>query len=373
MAQHQNQAAPQLAGAELERTNHAALCVGTSVARISQHKQLSGRGIKDGVHRNTGIGASDDGTVRCLVVLHESLPHLTGGSASRHRTRGETIVAGLQHLQSHIRWNALISSGAHTMESTTFFHHGSHGRRNGCSAVEQFSLGRRFSKEFHLPSLQMVDPTLELHLSRLHGLSNTITKLQQEIHAVEDIYLHGMCCHFIRACTRSFLFCCLLGHSAKVFQQTLQSRAGLFRLLLCLLGIQEGLSGAVDGSAFGMAQHQNQAAPQLAGAELERTNHAALCVGTSVAGIAQHEDVARQGVEEGLQRTSRISTSNDGCVGCLSFSVQLLPHDGVHFARLWFSLDEALVAILQELQGLLGSHSRTASGSHLVGHGWGTE
>jgi len=30
-----------------------------------------------------------------LVVLHQGLPHLAGGGAGRHRTGGETLVAGL--------------------------------------------------------------------------------------------------------------------------------------------------------------------------------------------------------------------------------------------------------------------------------------
>ena len=352
------------------------ICPATSVARVPQHKQLSRRGIKDGVHRNTWIGTSDDGTVRRLVVLHQGLPHLAGGGAGRHRASGETLIAGLrcpepksarvgtredqkwilmhrgiawslvndwhlkeffnsllsrcnmkpiylltlsqsrynrmfgcpvsgclrcmsttlphsqhlkhprnlwilQQLQSHIRGNALVCRCAHTMEATTFsLNHGIHGRRDGGSAAQQLTLDRRLSKEFNLSRLQMVDPTLELHPSRLDSLSDAVTKFQQEIHAVEDVHLHGMCCHFIWTGTRSQFVCCFLGHGAKVFQQTLQGRAGLFRLSLRLLGIQKSLSGAVDGSAFGMAQHQNQTAPKLAGAELKRTHHAALSVST---------------------------------------------------------------------------------------------
>ena len=105
--------------------------------------------------------------------------------------------------------NPSASSKPHPMERARlplYAHHGGRdflsqpwkswkeGWRQCCSAAH---FGPETSKEFNLSRLQMVDPTLELHLSRLDSLSDTVTKLQQEIHAVEDVHLHGMCCHFI--------------------------------------------------------------------------------------------------------------------------------------------------------------------------------
>ena len=70
---------------------------------------------------------------------------------------------------------------------------------------------------------------------------------------------------------------------------------------------------------------------------------------TGISRIAQHKDVPRHGVKDGLQRHSGISTSNDGGVRRLSQIYQVLTHllTGAGIDLLTF--DEALISFLRFL------------------------
>ena len=61
--------------AELQAANHASLRVCAGVARIAQDEDVARHGVKHRLQRGSGVGAANDGGVRCLALFHQGLPH----------------------------------------------------------------------------------------------------------------------------------------------------------------------------------------------------------------------------------------------------------------------------------------------------------
>ena len=93
VSQHQDQATTELPSAKFQGSQHASLGMCAGVPRIPKNKQLARHSIKDGVYRHSRIGTTQDGTVRSLVVFHQSLSHVARCLAGRHCTNGESLIA----------------------------------------------------------------------------------------------------------------------------------------------------------------------------------------------------------------------------------------------------------------------------------------
>ena len=172
--------------------------------------------------------------------------------------------------------------------------------------------------------------------------------LDEEVHGVEDVDLHGVAGQLIQAGAGRQIFTGLLGDCGEVHQQTLQRGARG----LGALGVHEGAGRAGDGAAAGVAQYQDQPRFQLGHGELQAAHHAPLCVGAGVSGVAQHEDVAGDGVEHHVHRHTAVRAAQHGAVGRLAMAHQRLPLGAGGRLPRTRAHREALVAVLQQLQRL---------------------
>lgn len=124
-------------------------------------------------------------------------------------------------------------------------------------------------------------------------------------------------------------------------------------LLLLIFGCQVSGRGTLDGPAVGVAQHEDELCLQGPSAKLKAAQDTAFCMCTGVPSIAQHEEISRQCIKNGLQGHTRICASNDGGVWRLALGRQSLSHVRMHLGN-GSTHHEALIAILQVLQCELG-------------------
>mmetsp|Transcript_121894 Transcript_121894/g.289845 ORF Transcript_121894/g.289845 Transcript_121894/m.289845 type:complete len:232 (-) Transcript_121894:1606-2301(-) len=110
---------------------------------------------------------------------------------------------------------------------------------------------------------------------------------------------------------------------------------------------------AGQGIALRVAQNENELCLQLVDAELQATHHASLSMGAGVAGIPQHEQVPRQGIEDGLQRHPGVGAADDGGVRGLA-GIHILPHFRADPVCHSSAAHEAPIALFQELYRDLG-------------------
>jgi len=82
---------------------------------------------------------------------------------------------------------------------------------------------------------------------------------------------------------------------------------------------------------------------------------------TSVARVAEHEDVAWHRVKDGLQWNPRVGAADDRCMRGLAQLYQLLEHPRTCPAGQCPTLHEAAIPVLQKAQGFLGLHRRVSS------------
>mmetsp|Transcript_24263 Transcript_24263/g.50313 ORF Transcript_24263/g.50313 Transcript_24263/m.50313 type:complete len:357 (+) Transcript_24263:1678-2748(+) len=333
------------------------------VPSIPQDKQLSRRCVEDRVDRDARVGTAKNGTVRRLVVFHQRLAHGIRSLASSWGTGSKALVALLQHRQRQVRRHPFIRTGAHTMQTSLLLC--DHGRWDGHAAVQQFFLQRRLAQKLHRSSLQMVNATLDLNLSSLDHLADTLAEAQEKVHGVEHVHLHSMSGHFIRACPRSHLLRGFLGHGAKILKEPLQSTSCCLLLSWLRQRVQVAPGCSINGTTLGVAKDQNQTAAELFGAELQTANHGSLCMRAGVSGVPQHENVTWHGVENGFQRRAGISAANDGGVRRLAILHQLLTCCLLGLGTPGTAIHEATVAVLQQLHRLLRGHGWIDGGSDL--------
>mmetsp|Transcript_36373 Transcript_36373/g.78455 ORF Transcript_36373/g.78455 Transcript_36373/m.78455 type:complete len:217 (+) Transcript_36373:414-1064(+) len=214
-----------------------------------------------------------------------------------------------------------------------------------------------------MTGLQVVDAALDLNLPCSNLFSDEWAVLQKEVNGVEDVQLDGPVHDLRLRCAFTQLLRRLLCHVAEANQQGIQGFGDL--RLVAALGLQVCCCGTLDGSAGCVSEHQDHLGLQGGNAELQAAKYAAFGVGAGVASIAQHKDVTRQGIKDGLQRCPGICTANDGSVWCLSHVNKLLAHFLVGSSCGRLSLDEARITLLQELQSLIRRHGRICGGAHV--------
>ena len=90
-----------------------------------------------------------------------------------------------------------------------------HGGWKGKLGGQQLVLSGRTTQEFHSTGLQVVDATLDVQLTLAHQLTNGFAKLQQEIHAVEDVHLHSMAHQLLLGHSWAQVVARFLGHTGQ--------------------------------------------------------------------------------------------------------------------------------------------------------------
>mmetsp|Transcript_49458 Transcript_49458/g.88993 ORF Transcript_49458/g.88993 Transcript_49458/m.88993 type:complete len:283 (+) Transcript_49458:235-1083(+) len=152
----------------------------------------------------------------------------------------------------------------------------------------------------------------------------------------------------------------LLRHGGEAGKQRFQGSLPLGRG--SALHIRGG--GTLNGTAGGVAQDQDQSGLQSSSAELQAAGDAATGVGDRVPCVSQHEDVARQHIEDELQRDPGVRAAHDGGVRSLAHGGQGLAHLAVKLPSHGAAVAEALVAVLHDLQGHLRIHGFVLGGAH---------
>mmetsp|Transcript_10222 Transcript_10222/g.21122 ORF Transcript_10222/g.21122 Transcript_10222/m.21122 type:complete len:246 (-) Transcript_10222:13-750(-) len=209
----------------------------------------------------------------------------------------------------------------------------------------------RPAKELHLATCQVVDPTMNLHLTQLYFGTEESAVLEEFVHGVEDVHLHGVSRHgvLLRLCPE--LRSRLQRHRREALEHGVQERSPLARGGLPALAREHGLRGARDGAAPGVPKHEDKLGAEVADGILHAADHAALCVRAGVPGVAQHEEVTGLGVEEELHGAARVRAADDGGRGPLAVlgqGVAPLVRGMVAMASL---VHIALVALSEHLQG----------------------
>ena len=154
-----------------------------------------------------------------------------------------------------------------------------------------------------------------------------------------------------------------VSHSQELRHAQLVARAAVLLGPTGLLGLEEGLGGALDGTTGCVPEHEDQPGVQRTGAELQAAKHAALGMRAGVASVAQDKEVPRKGIKDSFQGHARICTANQSSVGSLAHLVQIRTHALVDLASCGGTHCEALIAILQHGQGMLWHHWLTLGSS----------
>mmetsp|Transcript_65697 Transcript_65697/g.104373 ORF Transcript_65697/g.104373 Transcript_65697/m.104373 type:complete len:354 (-) Transcript_65697:68-1129(-) len=112
VAQDQNQAAAELSGAELQTANHRSFRMCASVSGVPQHENVTWHGVENGLQRRARIGATNDGGVRCLAILHQLLTCCRLGLGTQGTAIHEATIALLQQLHRLLRRHGWIDGGS---------------------------------------------------------------------------------------------------------------------------------------------------------------------------------------------------------------------------------------------------------------------
>ena len=75
VSEHQDHLGLQGGNAELQAAKYAAFGVGAGVASIAQYEDVTRHCIKHSLQRSTGIRTANDGSVWCLTLFDQGLPH----------------------------------------------------------------------------------------------------------------------------------------------------------------------------------------------------------------------------------------------------------------------------------------------------------
>mmetsp|Transcript_38338 Transcript_38338/g.68559 ORF Transcript_38338/g.68559 Transcript_38338/m.68559 type:complete len:575 (+) Transcript_38338:530-2254(+) len=347
VAHDDDEPAAELSHAELQAPDKATFGMRASIAGIAQHEQITGGCVKDRLDWRTRVGTADDRSVWSLALVHQSLPHVLRGGRCSRRSCGVPLVARLQQFQRLLRRHGGRFGGPDSARRRFL---DQDRRRQRGLGLDQRRLVWGGPQEFHLACLQLIDATMDLELATLDLLSEALAVLQQEIHCLEDVHLHGVGRHLLILRGSTKLCRCEFCNGAEVVQQAFQRRcSGLLRGQFC---IEEALRGTVDSAALRVTQDQNQAAAQLAGCELEAADHAAFCVSAGVARVSEDKDVSGHGIEDLFQRRTAVSTADDGRVRGLALLHQQVSHLSVRPDCLWSALHKTFVAFLQKLKRL---------------------
>ena len=250
-----NEAAAELANAKLQAAQEASFGMGACVAGISQDEEVARGRVKERLNWGSRVSTANDGSMRSLALVHQSLPHVLSGSWGLGRACDVALVAALEVLQGLLQDHRLVRGGAN---HGLFGLLGSEqrGRQRGKALLRQRLLLRRGPKELDLACLQLIDTALDLQLATLNLLAEALAVLQQEVDGVEDVHLHGMGCHGLEVGRCTLLTSSHLSDRAQIVQQGF--KGGARRTASPQLGIEVALRGAVDGTALGVSQDENQ-------------------------------------------------------------------------------------------------------------------
>mmetsp|Transcript_1966 Transcript_1966/g.3400 ORF Transcript_1966/g.3400 Transcript_1966/m.3400 type:complete len:233 (+) Transcript_1966:901-1599(+) len=220
----------------------------------------------------------------------------------------------------------------------------------------------------------MIDTTLQIHFASAHQLPERFAVLQQEVHGLKHIHLHGMCRQLLFGGSRSQLIAGLFDGPSQVCQQTLQGAAWLY-LWLPYVG-QVGAGGPHDSTALGMAEHHDESRSKFPTAEFQTSHHAAFRMGGGVASIADYKKLSWHHVKQGLQWSPRISAAHHCGVWGLSFLHQGFAHGRGGGIGSGFTRNISGVALHQQIQRFLRcwcyvypcTHAQFASPHSRVAH-----
>ena len=183
----EDQAGAQLARAKLQAAYHGPFGMRARVSGIAQHEQLPGHSVEHGVNGHAGIGAAQDGAVRCLAAADQGLPHGAGGGGGSQRSGGKPPVARLQQLQRLGLGHGSVGARAHAVHAAARGIRMGHAWGNGHRGVQQLALHWALPQEFHASRLQVVDAAMDLDLPSTHALSDGLAVAHQEGHGLEDV------------------------------------------------------------------------------------------------------------------------------------------------------------------------------------------
>mmetsp|Transcript_42291 Transcript_42291/g.88354 ORF Transcript_42291/g.88354 Transcript_42291/m.88354 type:complete len:207 (+) Transcript_42291:52-672(+) len=123
------------------------------------------------------------------------------------------------------------------------------------------------SQPSHAAAVQIIDASFDLDLTGLNLAPQSRAVLHEVIDGVEDVDLHSMHCDLLLFRGAAQLLLRLLGHSVQSLEECTEGVGGLVPGL-ALVG-HVVLRCAVNRTALGVPQHENELGPKSASAKLQ--------------------------------------------------------------------------------------------------------